>query len=978
MRVETSPRFHFVSTWLACWLVLAITNASAQWIGGKSSSGDSAATHSYLRTANWTNGQVLGTFDATLTGNLTLYFSHDYTPAGDFNLYHGGNFDLTLLGGGRSSDSGTVPAASHTLFLNGNLNVDSAVEEVDVNLGSTSATAGLTVNLNGATRTINVGDRTFLHLENGVAGNGGILKEGRGYLYLEAAGTYDGTTTIKNGIVLIQNNQALGSTTSGTVVDATGTGSNASLYLSSTSDLTITGEPLFLHGQGSAINSGALYSTNSRNTWAGPITIGNLPLVADNTRIGSSLGTTTSSTPTGSQRGFLTLTGNIELSPEAADQLVLQGDNSGLISGNISGGSQLTKGIWGYGTWALSGTNTYTGVTNVTNGNLQFVKRVSLYNADTSKWNTTNIKVNSSGGLIFNLGGVGEFSEAEFQSLSDTLVTAADTRIGIDSTNAPGGVYNYATPIGNGASTSRGFVKRGTGSLTLSGNNTYSGTTHVEEGTLILTGPNSTSGLMNINGGTLNLRHSNALGGTTNGVVLTRGPLNSTSQLQLEGGITITGEKLTVTNVLSRGDDIVSISGNNTWTGDLELNGATRVITPAGKLTVSGNVAATAAGAALWLTGNGTTEFSGNLSGLLNVNAGYDNGISSAPPTVILSGVSNYTGYTSISAGTLIINNNAPSAAAGALGNTNSFVNVSVYDSADPVNILISGPYTVGRTFDISDYSGPLGGPVTTPGMITIGGNTASTATISGNIRADRATTITQSAGGTLVLRGGLFTSASNISPITIGGAGKVVVENLAFSLQGTNKLTVDTAASLILNTNFLVDNNAQVIVNGLIGGSGEIQFGPTKIGATGIIAPGNSAGTLTFDDLTLDPNSTLRFELGAPGTIGGTVNDFIDLNGTLVLDGQLDVSALPGFRAGTYTLMQHFSTFTNNGLNVRSMPLGFVGTISLTSTNVNLVVTVVPIPEPGTWALGAAGLVGWGLIRGQSARRNTIRARSL
>ncbi|ADB17731.1 autotransporter-associated beta strand repeat protein [Pirellula staleyi DSM 6068] len=92
-----------------------------------------------------------------------------------------------------------------------------------------------------------------------------------------------------------------------------------------------------------------------------------------------------------------------------------------------------------------------------------------------------------------------------------------------------------------------GVTKTGTGSLTLSGSNTYTGTTVVNQGTLIAS-------------------DSSALGTAAAGTEVNEG-----GTLALTGGITIAGESLIVRPGTSVGNDhLVNLAGANTWTGPID------------------------------------------------------------------------------------------------------------------------------------------------------------------------------------------------------------------------------------------------------------------------------------------------------------------------------------------------------------------------------------------------------------------------
>ena len=111
---------------------------------------------------------------------------------------------------------------------------------------------------------------------------------------------------------------------------------------------------------------------------------------------------------------------------------------------------------------------------------------------------------------------------------------------------------------------------------------------------------------------------------------------------------------------------------------------------------------------------------------------------------------------------------------------------------------------------------------------------------------------------------------------------------------------------------------------------------------------------------MTLVDTTELKYELGAPGTVGGGVNDLTIVNGNLTLDGELDLTPLAGFDVGTYRLFNYTGTLTNNTVVFGDVPAGFVGSIDTTTANqVNLVVTAVPEPT----AIGAAAVAAAGLL---------------
>lgn len=157
------------------------------------------------------------------------------------------------------------------------------------------------------------------------------------------------------------------------------------------------------------------------------------------------------------------------------------------------------------------------------------------------------------------------------------------------------------------------------------------------------------------------------------------------------------------------------------------------------------------------------------------------------------------------------------------------------------------------------------------------------------------------------------------------------------------------------LNVNGSISGAVTVNAGGRLGGTGIV--GATTINGTailaGVLAPGNSAGTLTTGTLLLTSNAKVEFELG----VGA--KDLITVNGDLTLDGALRIIELTGIPDGTYRLMDYTGLLTDNGLDLDPTFLAIHpgSTISTaTATQVNLVV----IPEPGSLAalFGGIGLL--------------------
>ncbi|MCE9555123.1 MAG: autotransporter-associated beta strand repeat-containing protein [Planctomycetes bacterium] len=230
-------------------------------------------------------------------------------------------------------------------------------------------------------------------------------------------------------------------------------------------------------------------------------------------------------------------TGTISGLVSNAGQLIFNRSDSTYVSNNnISGAGRVQQ--LGSGRTTLSGTNTNTGQTIVTNGTLQFQKEVSLYNNTPASWTAANIVVEPNATLAFNVGGTGvnagQFTASDLDALKAIGTSAggfkSGTYLGIDTSNAVGTfVYNSNISNPNGGTNVLGLTKLGGSALDLGGTNTYTGTTNVRAGTLRVNGTHTGGGLYTIDAnGTLG-----GAGSTTSDVLVygTLAPGNSIESL---------------------------------------------------------------------------------------------------------------------------------------------------------------------------------------------------------------------------------------------------------------------------------------------------------------------------------------------------------------------------------------------------------------------------------------------------------------
>lgn len=168
--------------------------------------------------------------------------------------------------------------------------------------------------------------------------------------------------------------------------------------------------------------------------------------------------------------------------------------NGTIFSGNITGTGGVTKQDGtlpiSVGVVTLSGTNSYTGVTNVKNGTLQFAKTASLYNGNAGAWTPANLVVEPGAIASFYVGGADEFTVGQVQSImagsTATGLFKSGAGVGFNTENTPGGNLVYSTPLVdlNGGVNSTGYGKFGANTMTLTAANTYTGATYVNGGIL--------------------------------------------------------------------------------------------------------------------------------------------------------------------------------------------------------------------------------------------------------------------------------------------------------------------------------------------------------------------------------------------------------------------------------------------------------------------------------------------------------------
>ena len=300
---------------------------------------------------------------------------------------------------------------------------------------------------------------------------------------------------------------------------------------------------------------------------------------------------------------------------------------------------------------------------------------------------------------------------------------------------------------------------------------------------------------------------------------------------------------------------------------------------------------------------------------------------------------------TTISAGTLQVGNGGTT---GSLG-TGNITNNSILD------INRSNAYTISRVMSGTGSFRQTGaGTTTLTGANTYSGTTTISA---GVLQVGSGGTAGTLGSGAVINNAGLVFNRSNTNTIANNISGTGTVTKLGAgttTLTGTSTYTGTTSVNAgTLRVNGSLGNTATTIASGAtLGGSGVIG-GSVTVNSGGRLAPGNSPGTLTVGSLNLMPGAIMNYELATPGIVGGGVNDLIEVNGNVTLDGTLNVSALSGFGIGKYRLMNYTGSLFNNGLDFGTMP----GTLRISTAD-----GCRRTPEPARGQLdgGSCSVLGW------------------
>ncbi|MFA5390368.1 MAG: autotransporter-associated beta strand repeat-containing protein [Candidatus Omnitrophota bacterium] len=826
-------------------------------------------------TAYWTDGEGTHLWNTKSGGNTT-------------------NWDTTQSGG---IDTGLIPASNTDVYFYadsaGNftttLGQDFTVKSLTLVGGTQTSAVSIAA---GNTMTINAGGITINSGAGALTMNNGVMLGSSQTWLNNSANLFTVTGNITNGANTLTIDGPGDTTLSGVL----GNDSAGGLTKDGTGTLILSGANTYAGGtainagevdilDGSALGSGNV-TVNSGATLmlgqmgGGPIgDVANNITVAgtgtagigainnaggDNTLSGSI--TQTGATTIGSISDTLTLTGDID----GAYDLTMGGEGDIYVDGVIKiGTGSVTKA--GSGGLVLSGANTYTGGTKIEVGNL-LIKNGSLGIGDVTIADSAALVIYESDGLV----------------LSNNITSVKGA--GHDQTN--------------------GAIVNGSGENTLSGSITQTGDTTLCS-----------------DGGTLTL--SGSIGGAYDLTVAG------------DGDTVISSVVSTITGLTKNGDGTLALlKGDNTYTGGTTINAGTILLGGSNALgteaiTLGGSAAVQflygdykldndidlSAVAANTLTASGSNSFTLNgvisNAGKLAINMDADTN------SLILGGANTYTGGTTLTKGTLYLNNDT------ALGTNTLTLDGSGVIRSDVSNRTVNNAIDLGAVANTLTILGTcnlaIGGPITGAGKLAISTNNSGTVitltganTYTGGTRFSRGTVIlgndTALGTSTLTIAGTSSSIQSDNDIRAVNNAINLLGVATTLTISGANNLTlggiISNAGRITINmtndddTLTLTGANTYTGLTTLTKGT-VILGNDTALGTT--VLRVNSAGTIQSDNDARAVNNAIDLfsrtnALTVSGannlTLGGIISD----SGKLAMNMANDANTLTLTGANTYT----------------------------------------------------------------------------
>ena len=529
-----------------------------------------------------------------------------------------------------------------------------------------------------------------------------------------------------------------------------------------------------------------------------------------------------------------TITGNFN-GGGGNNTIFLSGTGQSSLPGNMANFQTLIKNDTG--TWTLTGTITGVTASTVQEGTLVLTGNNTNY--------TGTILVAPAGTL-----------EARAQSLPPTVTDNGLVRFNQPDTGTYSGLIS-----GTGV-----VEKTGAGVVTLAptapGGNTYSGGTRINQGVVAVGVDNAlgaSNGGITFNGGTLQLNNSFNLAATRAIVVNAPG-----GTVDTQGYTSTVSQGITGAGALNKaGSGALILTGNNAYTGGTTIAAGTLQLGNGGASgSIVGNVTNNGA---LAFNRSDTSTFSGVVSGSGSV-AQIGTG------TTILTANNNYTGGTTISAGTLAVGDAANPGAALSGGGPINIASAGTLAGFGSVTGDVTNDGTIAVANALPAFtSGPNGnftinGTLTNRGHVQLGGNgVGNTLNVtnyvgqSGTMGLNTYLGTDGSPSDRLIVNGGTASGSTALQITNVGGPGAATTNNGILLVDAVNGGTTAPGAFSLAGPVAAGAREYVLFKGGVTGGTAQNWYlrsaiTPPDEGVPPAV-PGETAGGTPLPPTPGDPN---------------------------------------------------------------------------------------------------------------------------
>jgi autotransporter-associated beta strand protein len=871
-------------------------NDTAQTIASLAGSGRVATgtvTGGVLTTDGTTDfsGTVVGLGGIAKTGTGTLTLSGANSATGTFSVSGGALLVTGSLAGGAAALAGGTLGGSGTIA--GAISVaDGATLTPGAGGAGTLTTGGLTL-ASGAALAFDLGAPGTAGASDRITVNGDLVLDGTLNITDVGGFGYGVYRLIDYSGALTDNGLAIGTTPAGTNAGLlsvqTLIGQQVNLVYGSSAVSAIQ----FWDGADTApdgaIDGGSGSWTNTLTNWTSSDGTGNAAWGGNFAVFQGAPGTVTVDDAIGFggmqfiTSGYVIAAGTGTLSAsEALTNLRADPGVTATIAAAIGGSGGLVKND--AGTVILAAANSYAGATTVNGGTLRL--------AAASAAPASSAVTVASGATL---------DVAASQAVGSLAGAGAVTLTG---GSLSAGALNSDTAFSGVISGSGGVTKTGTGTLTLSGGNSWTGATSVAGGTLALaTGGQIGSGALDVAAGaTANLNgiatSVGALSGAGRITIGTDGSLTTTNTADTSFTGALTGTRAALTKA---GAGTLTLSGANSFSGGLTVDAGRLLLANATALSNSGGVrvnaggtfeiaadktvGALSGGGRIVLGGNRLTSSSAQAVEFAGVIEGSGGLTKAGSGTLTLSGANLYTGTTAVTAGTLLLTGSVAGDASVASGGT------------------LAGTGSVAGTLSVADGTVSAGnGGV---GTLSVGGLTLGATSV---LAYDLGAPGTPGASDRIQVNGALVLDGT-LNASDAGGFGQGVYRLIDYSGTLTdNGLIVGTLPNGFTAGQGQVQTSVAGQVNLVVGGAlPDIQFWD------GSDAPNNGrigGGSGSWNTSTINWTNAAA-DFNAPW--GGRFAVFQGTGGTVTVDGAIAFTGMQ-FTAGGYTIAAGTGTLSATG----------------------------------------------------------------